>query len=97
MTTLVIVEVSVKANCVTTLTDLLTAALPDTRAFAGCHSLTVHVNQDDDQNFVIVEQWASRDAYRRYLAWREGNGTLAQLVSLLEGPPTIRFFDGVNV
>lgn len=96
MTTLVLLEVRAKADCVAALTNLMAAALPDTRAFAGCHGLTVHVNQADGQNFVFVEHWASYDAYQKYLAWRTENGTLAQLMSLLDGPPTIRCFDAVD-
>ena len=97
MTTLVLLDLRAKADCVTVLTNLLTAALPDTRAFDGCRELTVHINQEDSQNFVFVEHWASYDAYQKYLAWRTENGSLAQLMSLLDGPPTIRCFDAVNV
>jgi quinol monooxygenase YgiN len=97
MTTLVLLELRTKADSVAAFMSLLTAALPDTRAFDGCRALTVHVNQEDSQNFVFVEHWASYDAYQKYLAWRTENGSLAQLMSLLDGPPTIRCFDAVNV
>lgn len=95
MPTLVLLEVKAKADAVETLQTLMAAAFPDTRAFAGCQGITAYVSQSDPQTFVFVEEWASRDAYERYLAWRTENGTLAQLMSLLDGPPSIRYFDPV--
>ena len=95
MFTTIIVEMKAKPECVSALTDMMQAALPDTRAFAGCQGLQVFANQDEPQTFVFTEQWSSRDAYQRYLAWRTDNGTLTQLANLLEGPPIIRFFDTV--
>ena len=97
MTTVILLEATVKTECLSTFTALLQIALPDTRAFTGCESVTVHVNQENHQNFVFIERWASRDAYQRYLAWRTENGTLAQLMSVLTEPPSIRYFDGVAV
>lgn len=96
MTTLVMLEAKVKADSVETLRALMVAAFPDTRAFAGCVNLASYVSQDDPHTFIFVEQWTSRDAYERYLAWRTENGTLAQLMSLLDGPPLIRYFDLVD-
>ena len=96
MPTLVLLEVKAKADAVETLRTLMAAAFPDTRAFAGCQGITAYVSQDEPQTFVFVEQWANRDAYERYLAWRTENGSLAQLMSLLDGPPSIRFFAGVD-
>ncbi len=97
MSIFVLVEAKVKAECVDTLNALMVSALPDTRAFAGCEHLTILVNQDNRQNYVFVEKWESYEAYQRYLAWRTENGTFAQLISLLEAPPTIRSFDIVPV
>ncbi len=96
MPTLVLLEVKAKADAVEALRTLTTAGIPHTRAFAGCQGATAYVSQDDPQTLVLVTQWANRDAYERYLAWRTENGTLAQLMSLLDGPPSIRFFASVD-
>ncbi len=96
MPTLVMLEVKAKADAVKALRTLTTAGIPHTRAFAGCQGATAYVSQDDPQTLVLVAQWDNRDAYERYLAWRTENGSLAQLMSLLDGPPSIRFFAGVD-
>ncbi len=95
MPTLVMLEVKAKADAVKALRTLTTAGIPHTRAFAGCQGATAYVSQDDPQTLVLVAQWDNRDAYERYLAWRTENGSLGQLISLLDGPPSIRFFDPV--
>lgn len=95
MSILVLLECHVKAESVAEFKTFMQAELPHTRSFAGYQGLTLHSNLDDGQNFVFVERWDSRDAYQRYLGWRQSNGTLAQLGNLLEAAPTIRFFDDV--
>lgn len=95
MPMLVMLEVKAKADAVEALRTLTTAGIPHTRAFAGCQGATAYVSQDDPQTLVLVSQWASRDAYERYLAWRTEDGSLAQLMSLLDGPPIIRDFSPI--
>ena len=50
-------------------------------------------NQDDTNTLVLIEQWDTRGQYEKYLAWRQESGTLAKIVELLDGPPSIRYFD----
>lgn len=69
---------------------------PETREYAGCQGVTMHVEQDDPQNFVLVEHWESKDHYEKYLGFRQETGVLDELVAMLEGPPTIRYFDQVD-
>lgn len=62
----------------------LRAALPDTRAFAGCRD--IKVLHDDERNaFVLIEKWDSFDHYDKYLAWRMETGLGEMLDPLLEG------------
>ena len=66
---------------------------PDTRAFDGCESCTLHRDQDAPGRFVLVERWATRANYEAYLQWRTERGDVERLAPLLAGPPTIRYFD----
>jgi quinol monooxygenase YgiN len=96
MSVLVLLELAVKPDRLDDMRSDMTAALPDTRAFAGCEEVRAHQNQDDPSTFVIVERWASRADYEKYLAWREERGDLDNLRTMLSGPPSIRYFDDIG-
>jgi len=79
------------------LVSLLAEILPDTRAFDGCGSLTVHRDQDEPGRLVLVERWASRDHHAAYLRWRADRGDIERLGALLAGPPSTRFCDDLEI
>lgn len=97
MSVLVLLELAVKPERQDDTKADMARALPDTRTFEGCEGVTVHQNQDDPSTFVLVERWASRGHYDKYLAWREERGDLDNLRAMLTGPPSIRYFDNVDV
>jgi quinol monooxygenase YgiN len=74
-----------------------TKLLPVTRAYEGCESATMHVNEDDPGGLLFVQRWRTRGHYERYIAWRRGTGDLAPLAELLERPLSVRYFDDVDV
>lgn len=91
----VIVEGKVKDN--DAFDQLLRDVLGDTRAYDGCEGITAQRNVDDASGVMLIEHWESRAHYEKYLAWREETGVLGQLAGLLDGPPSIRFFENVGV
>jgi len=52
--------------------------------------------EPEGRTFVFVERWDSTAQYERYLAWRTETGVLDQLVSMLDGEPSIRYFEAVD-
>ena len=96
MATMVLFEGRAKPEAV----DLLKAALPnvfpETRKFKGCLGLSAYINADDGQTIIFVESWETREHYERYLAWRTETGVIAKLESMLQGPPSIRFFNRID-
>ena len=93
--TLVLLEGVAKPESVEEVKALLKSRLPETRAFEGCESITAFL-KDDGKSFVFVEHWDSTGNYEKYLAWRTETGVLAELVSLFEAQPSIRYFDAVD-
>jgi quinol monooxygenase YgiN len=55
------------------------------RAYEGNEGVELTVNQDDPANLLLVEHWASREAYEAYRTWRAESGDQATLVGLLDG------------
>ena len=97
MSVLVLLEVSLKPENVNDFTNFMKNELHHTRGFDGCNGLTVHKNQDDPTNLVIVEDWDSRQQYEKYLAWRTEKGDLEKLVAWLTGEPSIRYYDNAQI
>ena len=93
---LVVVELTAKAECVDALRKLVVEALPDTRAYDGCHGVTGFLN-DNGRTLALHEQWTSKAHHERYLAWRIETGALEEAVALCEESPNIRYFEPVDV
>ena len=96
MSTMVILELKVKPDAVQGLKEMLKAVLPDTRKYAGCQGVTFYSKQDEPTTIVAVEQWDTKAAYEKYLAWRTETGLMDKLGAALSGPPSIRYFDPVD-
>ena len=96
MSVTVVLEFQAQPDKADAVVKFLRAVLPDTRAYNGFESLSLHQNQDDPSSFLIWEQWVTRRHYDAYLAWRTETGALNEFVDLLAGPPSFRFFDFVG-
>ena len=92
-----ILEIQVKPDCVEKTRDWFRSILPDTRAFAGCVSILMVQNQDDPTDLMIVEQWDSREAYEKYVAWRSERGDLNAMGEMVAAEPRVRVFDYFGV
>ncbi len=97
MSVLVLLELNAKPGNLADITNFMRDEFPHTRGSDGCNGITVHSNQDDSNNVVIVEDWDSRQQYQKYLAWRTERGDMEKLMGWLSGEPSIRYFDNVGV
>jgi quinol monooxygenase YgiN len=93
---MVLLEIQVKPEAVNEVKALLKAALPDTRAYAGCQGIDIYSNLDEAGNLVFYERWESRAHYQKYLAWRTETGAMDRLGALLKAPPSIRYYERVD-
>jgi quinol monooxygenase YgiN len=97
MSTIVLLELHAKPGAANEVKALLKELLPDTRAYAGCQGIDIYSNSDDENNLVFYERWDSRAHYDKYLAWRTETGVVNQLGAKLAAPPSIRYFERVDV
>jgi quinol monooxygenase YgiN len=96
MTVLVMLEAEVKSEKVAEMPALLAALLPSTRSFAGCGKVNAFLSQDG-RKLLLVEDWATKEDYEKYGAWRVTTDHGKQLIAMMAGPPDIRYFDPLNV
>ena len=97
MSVVVFLELQVKPEAVNDVKEMLKENLPDTRAYDGCQGLDVYDNMDETGDLVIYERWDSRPQYEKYLAWRTETGTMDRVGDMLKEPPSIRYFERVDV
>jgi quinol monooxygenase YgiN len=97
MSVVVFLEMQIKPEAVNDVKAFMKDNLADTRAYAGCQGLDVYDNLDETGNLVIYERWDSRAHYEKYLAWRTETGTMDRVGAMLKAPPSIRYFERVDV
>ena len=97
--TLVLFEILLKSECVDQFMGVMEVELPNTRAYDGCQHVTPFLHQDG-RTCVLVEYWESRQHFEKYLEWRAAPGpgyaSLGDLANLIEGDPTIRYFEALE-
>ena len=84
MKNLVIVSFPAKTETLDQVKELLKAALPDTRSFAGCISVSTYI-EEASNTVHLIEDWETLDHQTEYLSWRVETGLLELLEPLLEG------------
>ena len=72
-----------------------TDTLSDTRKFEGCINVDLHTEDQSPGTLFMVEEWASKQAYEAYLAWRGERGDMEKLIQFIQSEPIIRFFNAV--
>jgi quinol monooxygenase YgiN len=97
MSVIVILELQSKPETLDELNSTLKNILPDTRAYDGCQSVQVNINQDDSCNLVLIEKWESRQHNEKYMGWRTETGALAALGEMLSQPPSLRYYDDLDI
>lgn len=95
MSVIITLDVRAKAGQEGTLRTLFNETLPDTRKFEGCIGVEAHSENSHPGNIFLFEEWASKSAYEKYLAWRGERGDFEKLMNLIQGEPVIRYFDRI--
>lgn len=96
MVCMVILELQEKPGGRGEVIDLIADFLPDTRQRDGYIEILTLANTEGD-GVVLVEKWESRAHYDAYLGWRVERGDIDRIMSLCAAPPSIRYFDLVDV
>ena len=92
----VILELNVKSDSADDVAESFKSTFPDTRSYDGCIDVYATRNQDNPDNFLLVETWESREKYEKYLSWRTERGDMDNLAAVLEGEPSIRFLNRIG-
>ena len=97
MTVTVVVELPAQPDRTEEMTAFIGSVLPGTREFAGCRRVSLHANEEDPNQVVLLEEWDSRASHEQYLAWRTERGDFPKVIDMLAGPPSIRYFANLEL
>jgi quinol monooxygenase YgiN len=97
MPVIVTLRFSVKSEKAEEFKSLLKNLLPDTRAYEGCHGVSVYQDQDDAGSIMLVEDWTTKEHQQKYQAWRDKTGTGEVVGPFLAGEPKFRYLDGLKI
>ncbi len=70
--------------------------LPRVRSFIGNIYVSVLYNRDNAE-MLLDEEWQSVENHQAYLAFIGSNGVMDQLAAFLKAPPSIKYFQRLEV
>ena len=91
----ILTEFKTKPGRSDALKTLLRELMPQSLQHGGAEEICIRQNQDDPNDIVSAQRWASREIYLEYRKWRSDGGTTARIQEMLRAPITVRFFDDV--
>jgi len=97
MSILILLEAQVKPENIANVKSYMAEILPDTRTYDGCQKIDVYFNTEHTSSMVVVEYWDSRGHYEKYLDWRKETGVLDKLGAMLTRPPSIQYFERIDM
>ncbi len=68
-------------------------AAPETRAYDGCQSFDIWIDQDKPGHVLFYEIWDTRQHREKYIQWRTETGVMEALGNMMSAPPTIVVYD----
>jgi quinol monooxygenase YgiN len=74
---------------------LLQELVPQSLEHGGAEEICIRQNQDDPNDIVSAQRWASRQVYLDYRGWRSDSGTTARIQEMLRASISVRFFEDV--
>ena len=70
--------------------------LPETRSYDGCINIDIYEDHHKKGSFVFYENWENINAYEAYLEYREKQGVMEEIGSMLVSPPEIIYYNRGN-
>jgi quinol monooxygenase YgiN len=91
----IITEFKAKDGRADDLIALLMKLLPESLEHGGAEEICIRQNQDDPNDIISAQRWASREVYLSYRSWRSETGVTERIGATLRAPIVVRFFNDV--
>lgn len=97
MSTVVILRLVADPGKISNLLEHLRGVLQVTRTYSGCEGVVIYQRDGEPGQFTAIECWESREHHERYVEWRQDQGHLDDLNSLLSKPAIASYWNEVDV
>lgn len=92
MTITVTLQMKVKEARYEGLEQFLQANLPNVRGFSGALNVSVYYNAEQ-RDLMLSEEWLSKEHHQSYIQLISENGVMSQLLSFMQDPPAITYYE----
>lgn len=89
---LVTLIMTCKPDLIESVCQSFETVLVDTRKAKGFISISVHRNDENPNQIILVESWETREDYDAYSEWRMSGDGRANFLALLDGEPRLDFW-----
>jgi quinol monooxygenase YgiN len=89
----VIVDFTFNPGGAAFLIETMKERLPFTRSYEGCEMVELYVDHDNPDHLVLMERWASRAAYDKYLEWAMAQPATKGITESLQSEMTTLYLD----
>ena len=96
MSIVVNLQSKVKLETITELVSFIEEKLPAVRGFTGCMHVSICLNEESG-DLLFNEKWSSKEAHENYLLSIQNNGVMSQLIGYLSVPPSVTYFEGLDI
>jgi len=96
MSIVVNLQSKAKLETIAALLSFIEEKLPAVRGFSGCMHVSICLNKDSG-DLLFSEKWSSKEAHESYLLSIQNNGVMPQLIGYLSVPPTIAYFEKLDI
>lgn len=91
----VIAQFKAKPGRANDLIALIRKLLPESLRQVGCEEVAIRQNQDEPDDIISAQKWASRRHYEDYMTSHTQDGVTAQFQELLTSDLQVRYFNDV--
>lgn len=89
----VLVDFHFEGDGASRLYETMKERLPHSRTSEGCEGIDLYVDQEDANHLVLLEQWATKEHYEKYLEWAMSQPGTDRMMDKLVRPMSVVFLE----
>jgi quinol monooxygenase YgiN len=93
----VVLEAKIREESVEDAKAFFKRVLPDARVYKGCICSKLYQSNIEPTCLLMVEDWETEAHHKQYLASCIKTGVLKEMLRLLSGPPSLKYYTTIEI